>query len=110
MSCGSGAAVWRLLEAAHVDVTGGADPEDWVYYASLYGPSSTERVRLTAAAVAHVRYGWYVHRPWIGISPGDFAAAGSGVVGGLDTMLANEASDRETPARRFSPRWGERHL
>ena len=82
----------RLLEAAHVDVTGGGvDPEDWIYWASLHGPSQTERVRLTAAAVAHVRYGWYSHRSWVGIAPGDFAAAGSGLVGGLDTQLANEA-------------------
>ena len=81
----------RFTEAAHVDVTGGPDPEDWIYWASLYGPSQTERVRLTAAAVLHCRYGWYVHRPWVGVAPGDWAAGGSGLVGGLDTMLASEA-------------------
>ena len=81
----------RLLEASQCDVDGGADPESWRYRACLAGPSQTETLTLPAAGVVHARYGWYTHRPWQGVSPADFAAGGSGLVGGLDTMLSGEA-------------------
>ena len=67
----------RLLTAGYWDVYGGADPLDWTYRTSVYGPSGTTTRHLPAAGVVHLRYLTSPARPWCGIAPLT-AAADSG--------------------------------
>ena len=66
----------RLIEGSHVNVAGGGDPATWEYDLTTYGPTTSTTGRVPAAAVIHCRYAWHRDRPWIGVSPADFASGG----------------------------------
>ena len=97
----SGESVWsinvdpagavRLAVAGHHDVYGGADPNDWTYRVSEYGPSSTYSRLLPAAAVLHVRYLTDPIRPWCGVGPLQAAT----IAGRLSAETAAALADSE---------------
>ena len=57
----------RLVQAPWFDVYGGADPEQWTYRVSAYGPSNTETSHVGAGSVLHFRppgdYAWRGQSP-----------------------------------------------
>lgn len=81
----------RLLLAADVDIWGEADPETWQYRMSLFGPSSTETLRLEASMALHFRFGANPVRPYRGISPLTFASGTAGLLANSTARLAQEA-------------------
>ena len=80
----------KLLPAETVDVTGGPDPESWVYRITAAGPSYTQTfTHLPAEGVIHVRYASDTQRPWHGNSPLDVAS----LTGKLSRELSNALGD-----------------
>ena len=58
-----------FIEASTWDIEGGADPDTWRYRLDLSGPSSTETVTRSRAAVLHFRLNGDPRTPWRGLSP-----------------------------------------
>ena len=93
-----GEAVWaidtdkgtRLLPAGAWDITGGHDPENWMYVLQLHGPSGNTTKTLPAAGVVHFRWAHDPERPWKGVSPMEYAKDTGRLAGALEKRLAEE--------------------
>ena len=81
----------RLLPIWDWDVYGDADPDSWIYRVNLSGPTRSTSRTVPAASVVHVRYSFESSRPWIGVSPVQWAAASGRLAGGLDRQFGDEA-------------------
>ena len=81
-----------LRPAGSWDVRGGPDPESWWYRLDEFGPSGNLTYFLPAAAVIHARYSTDPARPWLGVGPLSWASSTAGLLAGLETRFAGEAS------------------
>ena len=82
----------RLIPSSSWTVRGEPEPESWTYRVNLAGPTGIRTRTLPAEGVVHIRYGAEPLRPWIGLSPLQFAIVTGKLSGGLESNLANEAS------------------
>ncbi len=84
----------QLLPAGAHDVSGSYEPETWRYQLTLDGPSAPKTLNLPAAGVVHLQWSTDAARPWRGVSPLERAGVSAGLLGWLETRLAQEASAR----------------
>ncbi len=82
----------RLLPASTWYWEGGADPDDWLATATLYGPSGSATYRLPWSAIIWSGWGSSAARPYHGISPQGWAAETARLVANSERALADEAS------------------
>ena len=82
----------RLIPASSWDVRGGYDPAGWRYRVNLAGPDTTTTVTVPASAVVHLRWSTGPGRPWVGVSPLQWARDTSRLSGSLEESLADETS------------------
>ena len=82
----------ELLPVSTHDLYGGARKSSWRYRCDLVGPSTHETVTLGASEVLHFRWNVSAALPFYGISPVGAASLTSGLVGGLEKNLGNEAA------------------
>ena len=80
-----------LRRAWDWDVSGGADPNSWLYRYQLPGPSRPVTVTALGTALLHFRYATDPARPWRGRSPVEFAAITSGLAANAEQRLREEA-------------------
>ena len=80
-----------LIEAGHWDISGGGDPDSWIYRLELVGPTSTETVTRTRESVLHFRLNGSPRQPWLGMSPLAWAGTTARLNGSLEKALADEA-------------------
>ena len=82
-----------LLPIGSYDVQGVTpDRRTWVYRVDLNGPSGSVSQTVEAGRVLHVTYATEPNRPWRGVSPAAYASHTSRFAGGLERMMAGEAS------------------
>ena len=79
-----------LMPCASWTVQGDADPDSWMYLATLNGPSTSRAITLPAASVLHVRYSPHPSRPWRGRSPMMMAADTAKAAGLLEVATSGE--------------------
>ena len=80
-----------LTPAQHWTVTGGLDPDSWVYEATFQGPSTSVVRTLPAGRVLHLMYAQSHHAPWLGVGPLSEAGVTQELVGQIEAALAQEA-------------------
>ena len=81
-----------LTPAQHWTVTGGIDPDSWVYEATFQGPSTSVVRTLPASRVLHLMYAQSHHAPWLGVGPLSSAGVTQELVGQIETALVQEAA------------------
>ena len=83
----------RLCPAASWDLSGGDDPDTWMYRCDVFGPSSNRTRFLPAARIVHCRYvGDDPNRPYEGVGPLQRARLTSRLHAELESALADEAA------------------
>ena len=83
----------RLSPAQSFDLSGGPNPDTWIYQLTLSGPGRTLTYNhVPAAAVVHLRYAYDVARPWRGIGPLQAAALAGKLSAETTAALADESS------------------
>ena len=81
----------ELQQSGFHDTYGGPRPADWKYRVSTYGPGGTATYYLPRQAVAHCQYFQEPLRPWVGLSPLQFAAYTGGLSAHLERSMSREA-------------------
>ena len=81
----------KLLPVGAVDVSGGPDPDEWVYRCSLHGPSGSTTVTRPEAGVVAIRYSADPARPWRGVGPLRRAALDADLLSAIVTRLGEES-------------------
>ena len=81
-----------LMPVSTFSISGGPDPDSWIYDLTFGGPSETMSKSVPAAGVAHLRYAVDPSTPWAGKGPMQLASATSKLTATLETSLANEMS------------------
>ena len=81
----------RLLPASTWYWEGGADPDEWLCTATVYGPSGSSTWRLPQSSVVFVTWGSPTARPYHGLGPGTWAADTARLMSNAEWSLANEA-------------------
>ena len=81
----------QLTPAGSWDVRGGWQESDWFYRLDLFGPSGNVTRFVPSAAVIHCRYSYDPARPWLGLSPLQWASLTGSLASNLETKLAQEA-------------------
>ena len=88
-----GRAGLKLSPAQSFDLSGGPNPDTWIYQLSLSGPGRTATYNhVPAAAVVHLRYAYDAARPWRGIGPLQAAALAGRLSAETTSALADESS------------------
>lgn len=83
----------KLWPAASHDISGGPDPETWVYRLTVGGPERTLTYSdVPAAGVVHLMYSADPERPWRGYGPLQVAQLGGRLSSETVAALADEAS------------------
>ena len=80
----------RWLPAADWDVTGGPDPESWVYRVRLAGPSMTISRTVSSASACHFRWSAHPLQPWKGVGPIQLASSSSRLAAAIERSLSDE--------------------
>ena len=83
-----------LRPCADWSVSGGPDPDSWVYLVSIPGPSTTISKTISGERVIHVRYAADPLQPWQGRSPIAIASATTKVGANLELRLGQELSSQ----------------
>ena len=83
-----------LLPASDWDITGGANPQSWIYRVTLPGPSSLLTRNLPASGVIHCQYARSPIHPWRGVSPLTRAKATGKIAANLEVRLGEEMAGR----------------
>ena len=73
------------------DVRGGWEKESWAYRLDLFGPSGNITRLVPEAAVVHCMYSYDAARPWLGLSPLEWAKATGTLAANLEARLGQEA-------------------
>lgn len=81
----------RLIPAGSWDVRGGWQESGWMYRLDLFGPSGNITRFVPSASVVHCRYSVDPARPWLGLSPLQWASATGALAGNLEKRLGQEA-------------------
>ncbi len=84
----------KLLPAGSWDVRGPWDEEDWFYRLDLFGPSGNSTRFVSGHQVVHARYAVDPARPWLGVSPLQWARATGTLAANLEQRLGEEAGGR----------------
>ena len=93
LTVGPGGRVRILRACAAPSVTyGTSDPESWVYWLQMSGPSEARTVRAVAGEVVNVRINSDSYRPWEGIAPLARAVASGQLAARLASSLGDEAA------------------
>ena len=80
----------ELIPAGSWDVRGGDDPARWYYRLDLFGPSGNRTKLAPARQVIHCRYSYDPARPWLGLSPLQWARETGRLHANAEKMLADE--------------------
>ena len=80
-----------LLRASSWNISGGADPETWLYDVSLSGPTGTHTRVVPADGVVHVRYLPDCRTPWRGMAPWKRAPTLLKLAAEVEAALVREA-------------------
>ena len=80
-----------LIPAGSWDVRGPWREVDWWYRLDLFGPSGNVTKFVPADAVAHFRYAFDPARPWLGLSPLQWARDTGVLAANLERRLGEEA-------------------
>ena len=80
-----------LIPVCSWDITGGVDPETWLYRVDLAGPSSTVTRRASYAEVLHFKWATDPARPWAGVAPMAAASGLAKLIGALEGGLGDDA-------------------
>ena len=80
----------RLTPAGSWDIRGGPDPESWMYRADIFGPSGNLTRFVPGAAVLHPMFSYDPARPWLGLSPLQWASLTGALAGNLEKRLGEE--------------------
>ena len=80
-----------LLPAGSWDVRGPWEEGSWFYRLDLFGPSGNTTKLVPAAQVVHSRYAVDPARPWLGISPLQWARTTGTLAANLEARLSEEA-------------------
>ena len=92
LTVGPGGRVRILRACAAPSVTyGTSDPESWIYWLQMSGPSEARTVRAVAGEVVNVRINSDSRRPWEGVAPLAQAAASGQLAARLAASLGDEA-------------------
>ena len=83
-----------LLPASSWDVTGGANPQSWIYRVTLAGPSTLTTRNLPASGVLHFQYARSPIQPWRGLSPLARAKATGRIAANLELRMGEEVGGR----------------
>ena len=83
--------VMRLRPISTYDITGGPDPEEWIYKIDVPGPSITANKTVGWESVIHIIYGASAEQPWQGCSPIDSPSTTSDLAAILEDRLNQEA-------------------
>ena len=81
----------QLLPCVTWHVLGGVDPAEWLYVASVAGPSVTATRTVPASGVVWLPFSTQPDRPWIGRGPMASASSTSALCGNLELRLSQEA-------------------
>ena len=81
----------RAYASSDPVVTGGPEPESWVYALTVPGPTATRTEWVGADTVLHVRINESSYLPWRGQAPLSIAALTGRLAGELESALAREA-------------------
>ena len=93
LTVGPGGRVRILRACAAPSVTyGTSDPESWIYWLQMSGPSEARTVRAVAGEVVNVRINSDSRRPWEGVAPIVAAAASGQLAARLASSLGDEAA------------------
>ena len=84
----------QLLPAGSWDVRGPWQEESWFYRLDLFGPSGNVTRFVSAASVVHARYAVDPARPWLGISPLQWARATGTLAANLEHRLGEETGGK----------------
>ena len=87
-----GGAVPTLLPAGSWDVRGDWRESSWWYRLDLFGPSGNVTRLVPSAAVVHCRYSYDPARPWLGLSPLQWARLSGRLLAETESALADESS------------------
>ena len=83
-----------LRPCADWSVSGGPDPDSWIYLLNIPGPSTTISKTVAAQRVVHVRYAADQMQPWQGRSPIAVASATTKTAANLELRLGQELSSQ----------------
>ena len=72
-------------------VRGPADEETWRYFIYRYGASESDSELVQGARVLHSRYAVHSSRPWLGVSPLQWASRTGTLAAALEMRLGEEA-------------------
>ena len=72
-------------------VRGPADEERWIYHLYRYGASESDHDLVEGARVVHCRYAVHSSRPWLGVSPLQWASRTGTLAAALEIRLGEEA-------------------
>ena len=81
----------QLLPVGSWDVRGGWERESWFYRCDTFGPSGNTTHFVPGAAVVHALYAYDESRPWLGLSPLQWAASTGALAANLERRLGQEA-------------------
>ena len=81
----------QLFPAGSWDVRGPWEEQSWFYRLDLFGPSGNVTRFVPGRSVVHARYAVDPARPWLGISPLQWARATGTLAANLEQRLGEEA-------------------
>ena len=81
----------RLIPCGSWDVRGGWERESWFYRLDTFGPSGNTTHFVPGSAVLHPMYSYDAARPWLGLSPLQWASLTGTLAANLESKLGEEA-------------------
>ena len=87
-----GAGGLSLTPAASWEVLGGADPETWLYKATINGPSQSVVLEVPASRILHLMYQRSSSQPWRGVGPLADCLETHNLAQALETRLRQEVA------------------
>ncbi len=81
-----------LLPAGSWTVNGySTDPMEWWYRLDMFSPSGSTTRYLPGASILHFKYSFAANRPWVGLSPLEWASTTARLQAETERSLADEA-------------------
>ena len=81
----------RLIPCGSWDVRGGWEPESWFYRVDTFGPSGNVTVFVPGSKILHCMFSYDPARPWLGLSPLQWASLTGTLAANLESKLGEEA-------------------
>ena len=83
-----------LRRASSWDISGGIDPESWIYHLDMPGPSVTFTDRIASSGVVHCRINTLDSQPWMGRSPLEAAGLSATALANIELRTSQESTAR----------------